>query len=140
MVHENSLENLKKGKDTQFPQGQSGNPKGRPKKLYNKFKGQGYSAEETKEVMSFILTMTKEERAKHLADNPDGLENLCIRALELAIARGNYSKMKDIIDIVMGGKKINLNGKLKLEQDYSNLTDEQLLQLHKLLEAAEKKE
>jgi len=92
-----------------FKKGASGNPNGRPKKLLTQFKGQGYKAEEVREVMSFVLTMTKEERAKHLTDNPDGLETLCIRSLERAIAKGDYSKMRDVIDIVVGGKKVDIS-------------------------------
>jgi hypothetical protein len=93
-----NINNLKKGKKTQFKPGQSGNPKGRPK-----------------------LPNLKEAIAKVLAEEKDGKSALekILKALEAKAAKGDvraaqelfdrgYGKAQQFIDHTSDGEKINI--------------------------------
>jgi len=93
-----NIENLKRGKKTQFKPGQSGNPKGRPK-----------------------LPDIKEALAKILERDEDGMTALeeILRALIKKAKKGDvraaqelfdraYGKSKLSVDHTTGGEKINI--------------------------------
>jgi hypothetical protein len=81
------------------------NRNGRPKKLLTIGEENGYKRSEVLDVMAYTLTMTQTERTEYLKQDPDGLESICIRAIDKASAKGEYQKAKDIIEQVIGKAK-----------------------------------
>ena len=98
------------------------NRKGRPKKLHTLAKeNAGYTPSQVRDLMAYILTMTKKERAAYLTKDPDGLEAIIIRAIDKASAKGEYSKAKEIIDQVAGKAKNTMDMDLTAEVEVTSI-------------------
>lgn len=104
---------------TRWKSGQSGNPKGRPKKLPDIDKLIYKAMSEKKDKVSAIEAVIKALRAKAVKGD--------IRAIEILLDR-YYGKVKQSIDL---DGEVSFNKKI----DLSNLTDEQLRQLAHLQSA-----
>lgn len=99
--------------------GESGNPKGRPKKPVLTMKVEGYKLAEINDTIQMMCSMTAEE-LKKIWDNPKStiLERTIASALKKSIEKGNldsmetllnrvYGKPKEKVDITTAGEKIN---------------------------------
>lgn len=95
-----SLENLKK-----WPKGTSGNPKGRARKVVNmpELEGIAYTKAELRAVCATMSGMTSKE-IKKVIDSKDSsiLEKTIATSFEKAVDKGEYSLIKDIIEIFAG--------------------------------------
>jgi hypothetical protein len=99
--------------------GESGNPKGRPKKPVLQMKVEGYKLAEINDTIQMMCSMTADE-LKKIWDNPKStiLERTIASALKKSIEKGNldsvetllnrvYGKPKEKMDITTAGEKIN---------------------------------
>jgi len=99
--------------------GESGNPKGRPKKPVLQMKIAGYKLAEINDTIQSMCSMTADE-LKKIWENPQAtiLEKTIASALRTGIEKGNldsvetllnrvYGKPKEKVDITTDGEKIN---------------------------------
>jgi hypothetical protein len=99
--------------------GESGNPKGRPKKPVLQMKIAGYKLAEINDTIQSMCSMTADE-LKKIWENPQAtiLEKTIASALRKGIEKGNldsvetllnrvYGKPKEKVDITTDGEKIN---------------------------------
>jgi len=99
--------------------GESGNPKGRPKKPVLQMKVEGYKLAEINDTIQMMCSMTAQELLK-VWENPKAtiLERTIASALRKSIEKGNldsvetllnrvYGKPKEKVDITTAGEKIN---------------------------------
>lgn len=99
--------------------GESGNPKGRPKKPVLTMKVEGYKLAEINDTIQMMVGMTAPELLK-VWENPKAtiLERTIASALRKSIEKGNldsvetllnrvYGKPKEKVDITTDGEKIN---------------------------------
>jgi len=109
------------GKVLQWEKGESGNPKGRPKKLVPSLKIEGYKLAEINDTIQSIISMTVDE-LKMVWDNPKStiLEKTVAGALRKSLEKGNlesvetlinrvYGKPKEKLDVTSDGKPISIN-------------------------------
>jgi hypothetical protein len=113
------------GKLKIWEKGESGNPKGRPKKLVPSMKIDGYKLTEINDTIQSIISMTVEE-LKMVWDNPKStiLEKTVAGALRKSLEKGNlesvetlinrvYGKPKEKLDLTSNGQSILVNINLK---------------------------
>ena len=99
--------------------GESGNPKGRPKKPVLQLKVQGYKLHEINDTIQAMVSMTFEE-LKFIYENPNStvLEKTIAGALRKSLDKGNldsietlmnrvYGKPNEKLDITTGGDKLD---------------------------------
>jgi hypothetical protein len=102
-----------------WKKGESGNPKGRPKKPVLQMKVIGYKLAEINDTIQLMCSMTAEE-LKTIWENPNAtiLEKTIASALRKGIEKGNldsvetllnrvYGKPKEKMDITTDGEKLN---------------------------------
>lgn len=91
------------GKDSQWKKGQSGNPAGRPKKIYTILKESGYGASDVRTAFGEVAFMTEEDINKLLKkkDTPIILKTIGKAYIE-ASKNGEYRFVKEILDQFMG--------------------------------------
>lgn len=102
-----------------WKKGESGNPKGRPKKPVLELKRDGYKLAEINDTIQVLMTMTLEE-LKLIWDNPKStlLERTIASAIRKGIEKGNldsietllnrvYGKPKEAVDLTTKGEGIN---------------------------------
>ena len=107
------------GKINQWSKGESGNPKGRPKKPVLQMKVEGYKLAEINDTIQMMVGMTAGELLK-VWENPKAtiLERTIASALRKSIEKGNldsvetllnrvYGKPNEKLDITTDGEKIN---------------------------------
>jgi hypothetical protein len=94
------------GKLVVWEKGESGNPKGRPKKLVPSMKVEGYKLTEINDTIQSIISMTVEE-LKHVWDNPNStiLEKTVAGALRKSLEKGNLESVETLINRVYGKPK-----------------------------------
>lgn len=99
-----------------WEKGESGNPKGRPKKLVPSMKIDGYKLTEINDTIQSIVSMNIEE-LKHVYDNPKStiLEKTVANALRKSLEKGNLEAIETLINRVYGKPKENLNVESKGE-------------------------
>lgn len=109
------------GKINRFTKGESGNPKGRPRKMVSKLKMDGYKLTEINDTIQIMVSMTFEE-LKQVWDNPSAtiLEKTIAAALRKSLTDGElysietllnrvYGKPKTGLDITSDGQPISIN-------------------------------
>lgn len=86
-----------------FKPGVSGNPEGRPKKIYTILKETGYSADDIRTAQNEISWYTEKDlrAAANKKTNPAIVRILAKRFLS-AIREGDYKSIKEIIDHIIG--------------------------------------
>ena len=102
-----------------WKKGESGNPKGRPKKPVLQMKVIGYKLAEINDTIQLMCSMNAEE-LKTIWENPNAtiLEKTIASALRKGIEKGNldsvetllnrvYGKPKEKMDITTDGEKLN---------------------------------
>jgi hypothetical protein len=107
------------GKINIWDKGESGNPKGRPKKPVLTMKVEGYKLAEINDTIQMMVGMTSGELLK-VWENPKAtiLERTIASALRKSIEKGNldsvetllnrvYGKPNEKVDITTAGEKIN---------------------------------
>jgi hypothetical protein len=102
------------GKLKVWEKGESGNPKGRPKKLVPSMKVEGYKLAEINDTIQSIISMTMEE-LKHVWDNPKStiLEKTVAGALRKSIEKGNLESVETLINRVYGKPKEKIDVETK---------------------------
>jgi hypothetical protein len=104
------------GKVMQWEKGESGNPKGRPKKLVPSMKVEGYKLTEINDTIQSIISMTVEE-LKKVWDNPKStiLEKTVAGALKKSLEKGNLESVETLINRVYGKPKEKIEMETKGE-------------------------
>ena len=93
-------------KQYEFKPGESGNPNGRPKKIYTILQKKGYSKDDIRTAFSEIAWYTLEE-AKELQDDetkPVITRIVCKQFLE-AFNKGDWNRIKEILEHSIGRPK-----------------------------------
>ena len=110
-----------------WEKGESGNPKGRPRKLVPTMKVEGYTLAEINDVIQAMVGLTSDELdtvVKHKKSTV--LEITIAQALQKSIKNGNldsletllnrvYGKPKEKVDITSKDKSLNSSQALKIE-------------------------
>ena len=104
------------GKLVVWEKGESGNPKGRPKKLVPSMKIEGYKLTEINDTIQSIISMTVEE-LKQVWDNPKStiLEKTVAGALRKSLEKGNLESVETLINRVYGKPKEKIEMETKGE-------------------------
>lgn len=104
-----------------YKPGESGNPNGRPRKIYTILKNKGYSKDDVRTVFQELSFYTPAELKKAIKDpKTPAIMLIAAKAMEAASGKGEYSKVREIIeqaigkpqgkeDITSGGKEISIN-------------------------------
>jgi hypothetical protein len=98
------------GKVMQWEKGESGNPKGRPKKLVPSMKIEGYKLTEINDTIQSIISMNLEE-LKEVWNNPNStvLEKTVAGALRKSLEKGNLESVETLLNRVYGKPKEKLD-------------------------------
>jgi hypothetical protein len=104
------------GKVMQWEKGESGNPKGRPKKLVPSMKVEGYKLTEINDTIQSIISMTMDE-LKDVWNNPKStiLEKTVAGALKKSLEKGNLESVETLINRVYGKPKEKIDIESKTE-------------------------
>jgi hypothetical protein len=91
---------------SKFKPGESGNPKGRPRKLVSLLKEQGYKLSEINDTLMALLSMDMTE-LKEAFENPSAtvLEKAVAGAIRKSIEKGSLYNIETIITRAMGKPK-----------------------------------
>jgi len=91
---------------SKFKPGESGNPKGRPRKLVSLLKEQGYKLSEINDTLMALLSMDMIE-LKEAFENPSAtvLEKAVAGAIRKSIEKGSLYNIETIITRAMGKPK-----------------------------------
>lgn len=109
----------------QWKPGQSGNPNGRPKKIYTILKESGYTNEEIRIAFAEVAWSDKEELERILNDptTPTIVRGVA-HSFKRAADKGDYRYMKDMIEQVIGQAKQTVDTEIKGEVNITfNLND-----------------
>lgn len=104
------------GKIQIWEKGESGNPKGRPKKLVPSMKVEGYKLTEINDTIQSIISMTMDE-LKDVWNNPKStiLEKTVAGALKKSLEKGNLESVETLINRVYGKPKEKIDIESKTE-------------------------
>ena len=104
-----------------WEKGESGNPKGRVKKLVPSMKVEGYKLTEINDTIQSIISMTLDQ-LKEVWNNPNStiLEKTVAGALKKSLEKGNlesvetlinrvYGKPKEKVDLTTDGQPLSIN-------------------------------
>jgi len=94
----------------QFEKGVSGNPNGRPLKIYTILKKSGYSKDDIRAAFSEIPWSTDEE-LKAIYEDPSKpvIVKAIAHSLKKARDKGDYRYIKDIMEQIMGSPKQDID-------------------------------
>ena len=110
-----------------FKPGQSGNPKGRPKRAVSYLTGKGYKLTEINDTIQEMVGMNIAELKKvRESDNATILEKTIAEALKKGLEKGNlesietllnrvYGKPKQDYDITSGGDKLDNKPRVEIQ-------------------------
>lgn len=89
-----------------WEKGESGNPKGRPKKLVPSMKMEGYKLVEINDTIQHIISMNQEQ-LKSVMDNPKAtiLERSVANALMMSFKKGTLENIETLLNRVYGKPK-----------------------------------
>ena len=104
MENDVRLKNLKS-----WPKGVSGNPKGRPKKIYTILKEKGYSKDDIRTAFGELLFYTPQElEILEKQNNVPSIVLIVAKAIKRAIYKGDYSIIKDIMEQTVGKATLDI--------------------------------
>ena len=109
-----------------WQKGESGNPKGRPKKIHPQFTTtQTYKMSEINDTIQYIVGMNEEQLQKVIEDNNATiLEKTVANALRRSLSKGRLDSLETLLDRVYGkpGESVDitsngegLNNKIQIE-------------------------
>lgn len=98
------------GKLKIWEKGESGNPKGRPKKPVLQMKVEGYKLHEINDTIQAMCSMDLEQ-LRRIWENPKStvLERTIAAALRKGIEKGSLSNVETLLDRVYGKPKENMD-------------------------------
>jgi len=99
-----------------WEKGESGNPKGRPKKLVPSMKMEGYKLPEINDTIQHIISMNHEQ-LKSVLDNPNAtiLEKTVANALVMSLKKGTLENIETLLNRVYGKPKEKIEMETKGE-------------------------
>lgn len=106
-----------------YKKGQSGNPKGRPRKYVSLLKEQGYKVAEVNDCIQAMMSMTLDE-LKEVWDNKQAtvLEKTIASAIKKSIERGSLYSIETLLTRVYGKPRetadINNTGEITIKVKY----------------------
>jgi len=107
-----------------FKKGQSGNPKGQPRKLATQLKIIGYTKAEASKTIEAMLAMNLVE-LKEMFENPNStiLEKTIGAALKKSIEKGNLDAINSLLDRTHGkptdNQVLNHNGNIGININFT---------------------
>jgi hypothetical protein len=104
------------GKLLVWEKGESGNPKGRPKKLVPTMKVEGYKLFEINDTIQSIISMNIEQ-LKNVWNDPNAtiLEKTVAGALRKSLEKGNLESVETLLNRVYGKPKEHIDMETKGE-------------------------
>lgn len=99
-----------------FKKGQSGNPKGRPKKWVSTLTDSGYKMSEVRDCILAMMAMNMEE-LKDAFENPNAtaLEKTVAGAIRKSITKGSLYSMETLMDRVFGKPKETVDSHVEIK-------------------------
>lgn len=113
------MEGRNGGTLTPWEKGTTGNPNGRPKKIYTLLKETGYSKDDIRIAFNELAWMTPDQ-LKIIFEKKDSpaILKVIAHAYKKAIEKGDYKFVKDIMEQVIGTARQNIDiaANISLEQ------------------------
>ncbi len=107
-----------------FKKGQSGNPKGRPRKFVCLLKDMGYNKQDIDTTIQNMMAMTIEELAEVFKDSKATvLEKTVANAIKKGIEKGSLYSMETLLSRVYGSPKQEVDQTIKATLNIPNLPD-----------------
>lgn len=102
------------GKETQFKPNESGNPNGRPKKIYTILKETGYSKDDIRTAFNELAWTKFDELEKQFSDpNAPAIVRVIAHVFTRAIEKGDYRYISEIIQQIAGKPKETVHNEVK---------------------------
>lgn len=108
-----AIKNEEKG---YFKKGQSGNPKGRPKKWVSTLRDSGYKMSEVRDCILVMMAMTMDELKDAFENkNATALEKTVAGAIRKSITKGSLYSMETLMDRVFGKPRETIDSQVELK-------------------------